>query len=343
MKYIVLTLLTQVRAERLFKESFHNFDETWTVSDWKDESLVGSWSTNGSHLMTTEDSKFYTIARNIPRFELFSGFDTFVLQFSVSFPQNTSCAGAYIKLFPTLTNLNIRGGEDETPYVFMFGPDICGIQKTHAIFRYNNTNVGTKTMFPCEKNVHDTFYTFVLHRNGSYRFKIDNVMRREGTLRSDWPFLQPEVIDDPDSTKPNDWVDLPMLDDPNDKKPDGWDDVPSEIADPDASEPEDWSVNDDGEWEPPMVPNPEYEGTWKPKQIANPDYKGEWSPPRIPNPQFVADPSLGEFGEIGSIGFDLWQHTAGTAFSNILIVTTEEEAETDFQVAKKSSQVKDEL
>lgn len=29
----------------------------------------------------------------------------------------------------------------------------------------------------------------------------------------------------------------------------------------------------DGEWEPPMVDNPEYKGEWKPKQKKNPAYK----------------------------------------------------------------------
>jgi hypothetical protein len=28
---------------------------------------------------------------------------------------------------------------------------------------------------------------------------------------------------------------------------------------------EDWDDEDDGEWEAPTVPNPEYKGEWKPK------------------------------------------------------------------------------
>lgn len=35
----------------------------------------------------------------------------------------------------------------------------------------------------------------------------------------------------------------------------------------------------DGEWEPPMIDNPEHKGTWKPKQIKNPNYKGKWIHP----------------------------------------------------------------
>lgn len=29
----------------------------------------------------------------------------------------------------------------------------------------------------------------------------------------------------------------------------------------------------DGDWEAPMVDNPEYKGEWKAKQIKNPNYK----------------------------------------------------------------------
>jgi calreticulin len=28
---------------------------------------------------------------------------------------------------------------------------------------------------------------------------------------------------------------------------------------------EDWDDEDDGEWEAPTIPNPEYKGEWKPK------------------------------------------------------------------------------
>lgn len=33
--------------------------------------------------------------------------------------------------------------------------------------------------------------------------------------------------------------------------------------DPDASKPEDWDDEMDGEWEPPMVDNPDYKGEWQ--------------------------------------------------------------------------------
>merc|ERR1719402_449338 len=93
------------------------------------------------------------------------------------------------------------------------------------------------------------------------------------------------MIKDPDQKKPEDWVDNAKMDDPEDSKPEDWD-KPEHIADPDATKPEDWDDEMDGEWEPPMIDNPEYKGEWKPRQIDNPDYKGAWVHPEIDNPDY---------------------------------------------------------
>lgn len=75
----------------------------------------------------------------------------------------------------------------------------------------------------------------------------------------------------------------------------------------------------DGEWEPPMIDNPDYKGDWKPKQIDNPAYKGVWVHPEIDNPEYKADSNLYKRDEICAIGFDLWQVKSGTIFDNVLI------------------------
>jgi hypothetical protein len=72
-------------------------------------------------------------------------------------------------------------------------------------------------------------------------------------------------LQDPKATKPEDWDEREKITDPEDKKPEGWDDIPATSVDPDAKKPEDWSDEDDGEWEAPTIPNPEYKGEWKPK------------------------------------------------------------------------------
>jgi len=90
----------------------------------------------------------------------------------------------------------------------------------------------------------------------------------------------------------------------------------------------------DGEWEAPMIDNPEYKGEWSPKQIDNPEYKGVWQHPEIDNPEYQSDDKLYLRKEVCTIGFDLWQVKAGTIFDNILITDDIEEAKTAFDVSK---------
>ena len=70
---------------------------------------------------------------------------------------------------------------------------------------------------------------------------------------------------------------------------------------------QDWDDEMDGEWEPPMIDNPEYKGEWKPKQMKNPEFKGKWVHPEIDNPEYTADDDIYLYKDIGAIGFDLWQ------------------------------------
>lgn len=107
----------------------------------------------------------------------------------------------------------------------------------------------------------------------------------------------------------------------------GYDDIPEKIADKDAKKPEDWDDEDDGEWEAPLISNPEYKGPWVQKQIANPDYKGIWEAPDIANPEFKDDPTLYAFKDLANVGFELWQVKAGSLFDNILVTDDRKYAE----------------
>merc|ERR1712100_817782 len=66
----------------------------------------------------------------------------------------------------------------------------------------------------------------------------------------------------------------------------------------------DWDDEEDGEWEAPMIDNPEYEG----------------------------DDSLYKYDDFGFIGFDLWQVKGNTIFDNVII--TDDVAEADAFVKK---------
>merc|ERR1712151_1259862 len=99
------------------------------------------------------------------------------------------------------------------------------------------------------------------------------------------------------------------------------------IVDEEASKPDDWDDEEDGEWEAPMIDNPEFKGEWRVKRISNPEYKGVWEARKIANPDFVDDDELYKFEDFGFIGFDLWQVKGGTIFDNVII--TDDAAEAD--------------
>jgi len=118
--------------------------------------------------------------------------------------------------------------------------------------------------------------------------------------------------------------------DPEDKKPAGYDDIPKQTVDPSASKPDDWDDESDGEWEAPMIDNPEFKGDWSPKRISNKEYKGKWVAPDIDNPDFVDDPEVyNVVKDNGLVGFELWQVKAGSIFDNILVCDHEEFAKAE--------------
>ena len=209
----------------------------------------------------------------------------------------------------------------------MFGPDQCGgTKRVHAIITYKDENVlktSDVTLSIYDELTH--LYSFVIKSDQTYEVFVDLESKASGSITDDWKVLAPKKIEDPDVSKPSDWVEEAMIDDPEDKKPEGWDDIAENIVDPEAEKPEDWDDEDDGEWEAPTISNPEYKGEWSAKRIDNPEYKGVWVHPEIDNPEFKEDPTLHEF-TFGGLGFELWQTKAGSLFDNIIITDSWDEA-----------------
>lgn len=171
-------------------------------------------------------------------------------------------------------------------------------------------------------------YTLILHPDNTFEYRIDNIKEASGKLEDGWEFLAPRTIPDPTDKKPADWVDEAQIPDPTDEKPADWDDVPAEIPDPSAEKPEDWDDEDDGEWEAPMIPNPDYKGEWTPRMIDNPEYKGEWAPRMIPNPAYEEDDKIYNVcKDCEYVGFELWQVKSGSIFDDIIVCDSIEEAE----------------
>ncbi|KAF6778293.1 hypothetical protein AHF37_01960 [Paragonimus kellicotti] len=300
--------------------------ENWVKSTHHNEETRGIWSISSSKawaadgnlgLKTDTDARFYAISAKLKEPFTNRG-KTLVIQFSVKYEQTVSCGGAYIKLLRS--DIDQTKFHGDTPYLFMFGPDICGYstKRVHAIFNYNGQNHLIKKDVQCKDDLFSHLYTFILTPDNKYRILIDNEVVEKGNLEDDWDMLPPKKIDDPQAKKPDDWVDEEEIVDPDDKKPEDWD-KPEKIPDPDAKKPEDWDDEMDGEWERPQITNPEYKGEWTPKKIPNPAYKGPWVAPQIDNPDYAPNDELYVLEDVAHVGFDLWQVTSGSIFDDILI------------------------
>lgn len=347
-------------GEVYFKEQFDDdWQSRWIEStQWHEAEKMGKWAhTEGLYygqegdkgIQTSEDSRFYAISADMG-VDVSNKDKDLVLQYTVKNENRIDCGGAYIKLLGPSMDQDAFGGD--TPYQIMFGPDICGPsnQKTHVIFNYppkdENLLINDKVKVETDQLSH--VYTLHIRADNTYEVLIDYESVKEGSLEQDFNFLEPRTIDDPEVQKPADWVDEPMMDDPEDIKPEGWDDISPEIPDPDAEKPEDWDDEEDGEWEPPLIDNPDYEGPWIPRRVENPDYKGPWEPPQIDNPNFKEDNALHfRCDKCRYVGFELWQVKSGSLFDDIIVTDSIEEAkafadETFFAKQEKERAMKEE-
>jgi len=347
MKISTLALLSALAApataDIYLQEQFNDegWVKRWTESTkWKPKAEMGAWKhTAGKFyadekdkgIQTSEDARFYGISAPLEK-TFTSGKKPLVIQYTVKHEQSLDCGGAYIKVLPGGKKFDAAGFGGDTKYGVMFGPDICGSsnKKTHVILDYEGKDDALliKKEIPCESDTSSHLYTLVLRPDNTFEVRVDDKTVREGKLEDEFDFLPPKEIEDPAQSKPDDWVDDKMMADPESKKPEGWDDIPEEISDPDAVKPDDWDDEDDGEWEPPMIDNPEYKGEWKPKMIDNPDYKGPWVHPMIPNPEYKYDDNMHKVCRNGCthVGFELWQVKSGTIFDDIIITDSLDEA-----------------
>jgi len=334
---LVCALFGAAYSKVYFEETFQDGDkweERWVQSTHKGAEAGKFVLTAGKFygdeekdkgIQTSQDARFYGLSSEFAPIN--NNDKPLVIQFTVKHEQNIDCGGGYVKLFDCkLDQVDMHG---ESPYNIMFGPDICGpgTKKGHVIFNYKDKNHLIKKDIRCKDDVFTHLYTLIVNPDGTYEVLIDNESAQKGSLTDDWDFLPPKKIKDPEVSKPDDWVDQAKIDDPEDVKPEDWE-KPEHIADPDATKPEDWDDEMGGEWEPPMIDNPEYKGEWKPRQIDNPDYKGPWVHPEIDNPEYNEEDAktLGKYDESCKLGFDLWQVKSGTIFDNIMITDDPAEA-----------------
>jgi len=328
---VALALAASAHAKVFFEEKFEKFDtKTWVASEWKSGDMgtwthtSGDWFTNEAEakgIATTDDLKHHAISAKMSSAASTTD-KPLVVQFTVKHEKKdySFCGGGYIKLLPKGLDQSKFGGDDE--YAIMFGPDLCGydVSRIHLIFNHKGENLLKDDDIKLDyddKNEFTHLYTLIVEPDGTYEVLFDEVSKSSGALSEGWAFPSKEVKD-PDVSKPTDWVDTKKIEDPAAAKPEGYDDIPAEIADPEAEKPEDWDEEDDGEWEPPMIDNPDYQGEWSAPMIDNPDYKGEWVHPMIANPDY-APATYAKYTDLEYVGFELWTVNAGSIFDNILV------------------------
>jgi calreticulin len=326
-----------VSAEVYFEDSFSAGMDKW-VEGFPSGKEMGKWVVTPGKwfvdeeadkgMAVSEDMRFHSISAKMDKPSSSKGKDI-VVQFSTKIEnhQYAFCGGGYIKLLPDGLDQSKFGGDDE--YHIMFGPDLCGydVSHIHAIFNHKGTNLLKTDKISLEysdKNEYTHLYTLHVKPDGTYEVFFDLESKAKGSLVDDWDFPK-KSIDDPEDKKPKDWVDETQIDDPEDKKPAGYDDIPAQIPDPDATKPEDWDDEDDGEWEPPVIDNPEFAGEWVAKKIENPAYVGEWTPKQIDNPDFEEGVQLAAYDSM-YVGYELWIVNNGTIFDNILVTDSIEYA-----------------
>jgi calreticulin len=345
-----LCMLAFSSATVYFQETFDDdgWTSRWVKSKSKEaEGTQGVWDishgkyfndeTKDRGLHTSQDAKFYQITAAFPKGSFSNKGKDLVVQYSVKHEQKIDCGGGYVKILPSgIDQENFNG---DSTYNIMFGPDICGssTKKTHLIFTYKGKNHLIKKEIKAESDEWTHLYTLILKPDNTYKVLIDSKEVASGSLKDDWDMLLPKQIKDPQAKKPADWDDRKSIPDPTDKKPEGWDSIPAEIPDPNAKKPEDWDNELDGEWEAPLIDNPEYKGEWQPKLIDNPNYKGEWIHPLIANPDYVDDDNLYLFNDNKFVGIEVWQVKAGTIFDNFIVTDDVAEAE-KFAALTKATQ-----
>ena len=213
-------------------------------------------------LVLKSKAKQHAISTKLDEPITFDGTKPFVVQYEVKMQNGLSCGGAYIKLLRAGEgDINAEEFSDKTPYTIMFGPDRCGpTNKVHFIFQHKNPITGefeekqlVSTPNPRVSKT-TTLYTLQINPDNTFSIALNEEPSVNGTLFDSFepPVNPPKMIDDPNDSKPADWVDEPEIPDPKAKKPADWDEnAPAMIPDPNAKKPTDWYED-----EPVTIPDP---------------------------------------------------------------------------------------
>ncbi|XP_054154677.1 calnexin-like [Oppia nitens] len=366
----------------------HKYDGEWAITSTT-QSLKGD-----SCLIVKSRAKHHAISAKLDKVFKFHENKPLVMQYEVQFRNGQECGGAYLKLLSAPSG-DLKKLNDGTQYSIMFGPDKCGNEmKLHFIFQHRNPKNGSLQekhwkMASGVNKIDELFKDSRWHQlrleidtDNQFEITMDKTSVGKGSLLEDFqpPVNPPKFIDDPNDSKPENWDERERIPDPDAVKPDDWDESePRKMADPKAKKPDDWDEDEpemipdseakqpgdwdtemDGEWEAPLIANPQcakiagcgkwsqplidnpqYKGKWRAPMIVNPAYKGKWAPKKIANPDFYEDPNpFTNLLPIDAVAFELWTISDGIAFDNILITDDKDVAQ---HISSLTYQIKKEL
>lgn len=179
---VVAALIGIVAADIFFQETFSDGDawqKRWIQSTHKGEQAgkfvlsAGKFYGDAEKdlgIQTSEDARFYALSS---KFKPTSNKDQpLVLQFTVKHEQNIDCGGGYAKVFDcSLPQDDMHG---DSPYLIMFGPDICGPsnKKVHVIFNYKGKNHLIKKEIRPKDDVYTHLYTLIVNPDQTYEVLI---------------------------------------------------------------------------------------------------------------------------------------------------------------------------
>lgn len=207
---IFASIIFNVECRIYFKEDFAEGWETrWRKSNWKAEQQ-GKWVTSKGKwygdeqlapgIQTTEANKFYELTSRL-EYPISTKAGPLIVQYSVKFEQVIDCGGGYIKLLGEKYAAAQFGGE--TPFIIMFGPDICGSDNNiRLVLDYSGKGQQWKKIHAAPNDKLTHIYTFVLYPNAFYAVYLDAQILDNGTVSEDWDMGIPRTIPDPADKKP---------------------------------------------------------------------------------------------------------------------------------------------
>jgi len=284
---------------------WETFDNDATVKNWRlgaDSPWNGTWEITVAPDNDEYVKKNYTIAGNKwlkmasespSRYsaivDLKKPFNFFIenkplfVHYEIRHFSPQDCGGGYMKLM----NNKPKMFTNETDYVIMFGYDYCGgPAKNHFIIKFKDQKTGEvkehyiPQTFIMKKNPYSDYFRLELYPNDtviltSSAYRSGDVLVASIATDTKPSMQPPEMIDDPDDKKPDDWVDAETIDDETDVKPDDWDNEPEflfttkpsdwredlleTVPDPNDLPPPEWDEEVDGEYIRQEIDNPECE------------------------------------------------------------------------------------